>query len=122
MLATTAGKTSAVTDVTRRPFAFDVLFAGLQGHAQGGLATDVLRGPPMMRPGTCRWYSGRVAKKAACGPPYPHWHAKALRAPDGRIGSKFPRGPQQTQGEQINRHAHQRLMSVSLSAEGGVVV
>ena len=109
------------TDVTRRPFAFDVLFAGLQGHAQGGLATDIL-GDANDAPRHLSLELGSRRQKGCVRAAVPHWHTKALRAPNGRIGSKFPRGPQQTQGEQINRHAHQRLLGVSLSAEVGVVV
>ena len=55
-------------DVAGRLLAADVLLAGLQRHAQRGLAARVIE-TPMMRPGMWRTYSSRVAKKAACGPP-----------------------------------------------------
>ena len=109
------------TDVARSPFSFDVLFTGLQGHAQGRLAADVLR-DANDAPRDLPLELGPRRQKGCVRAAVPHWHTKALRTPDGRIGPKLPRGPQQTQGEQIDCHAHQRLLGVSLSAEVGVVV
>ena len=108
-------------DVARSSFSFDVLFAGLQGHAQGGLAADI-RGDANDAPRYLPLELGSSRQKGRMRAAVPHRHAKALRAPDGRIGPKFPGGPQQTQGEQIDRHTHQRLMGMSLSAEIGVFV
>src|SRR5213078_3062197 len=77
-------------DVARGLLAADVLLACLQGHAQR--RPPASRDTPMMRPGTYRLCSSRVAKNAACGPPYPIGTPKRCELPTAMSAPHSPGG------------------------------
>ena len=82
-------------DVGGGPFALDMLFAGLQGHAEGGFSLPVDRNaddPARQK----RLYASRVAKKAACGPPYPMGMPKRWVDPTTTSAPHSPGGVSRT--------------------------
>ena len=63
---------------------------------------------PMMRPGACRTCFSRVAKNAACGPPYPIGTPNRCELPNDDVGAHLARRRQQREAEQIGADGDQR--------------
>ena len=87
-------------DVAGGFIAADVLLAGLDRHAIGGVALASLD-RPINRPGILRAYSVLVARNPACGPAEAQGDAEPLGGADGDVGTEFTGGFDQRQCEKI---------------------
>ncbi len=93
--------------------ATDMLLAGLQRHAQRGVAAGVLgHADDASRHAALELVAageiGRVRAAVA------HRHTEALGRAEHHVGTQFARRGQQQQAEQVGRHAGQRLLGVQL--------
>ena len=100
-------------DVGCRLVAANVLFAGLQRHAQRGGAVAVHRDADdaPRRAALVRVAGGEKRRVRAAET---HRHAEPLRRADGDIGAQLPRRGQQRQRQQVGRHHRQRARAVQL--------
>ncbi len=90
-----------------------MLLAGLQRHAQRGVAAGVLgHADDASRHAALELVAageiGRVRAAVA------HRHTEALGRAEHHVGTQFARRGQQQQAEQVGRHAGQRLLGVQL--------
>ncbi|MNF63117.1 hypothetical protein D3C84_448100 [compost metagenome] len=107
-------------DVRVGLLAANVLFTGLQGHAQRNVATGVFRdadNPPGDRPLVLI----TAGKERRVRTAIPHWHAKPLGRAEHHIRAHFARRSQQQQAQQVSRHAGQCLLRVQVIDQGAQV-
>ncbi|MNQ45934.1 hypothetical protein D3C85_597330 [compost metagenome] len=91
----------------------NVLLAGLQGHAQGGVAPRIFRNTDDP-PGNRALVFIAAGKKCCMRPAVAHGHAKSLGRAEHHIGTQFTRRGQQQQAQQIRGDTGQGLLRVQV--------
>ena len=108
------------TNVAGGLVAADVLFAGLDGHAQGGVALGVFADADDAA-GHLADVFGLGRDERGVRAAEAHGDAEALRAADGDVGAEFARGRDERQGEQVGGHDDERADFVCRFDDGAVV-
>ena len=99
------------TDVRGRPFAADVLFAGLQRETEGRPAGGV-RAHADDAPGHRSGRRRVGADEGGVGATEAHRHTEPLRRADGDVGAELAWGSEQRAGEQIGGQDDEAAMVV----------
>jgi len=108
------------TDIRSGFFAADVLFAGLQGHAVGGIALGINRNANQ----TARNLALELVfsgEKSGMRPAVTHGHAKTLCRTNHHIGAPAAGRLEQHQRHEVGHYGHVNTGGFGLAAEIGVI-